>query len=136
MLKQKLLSVVSAVFVTACSQTDRYSCQGKTRNWPLRTDLSRGIEPLRVDIYVTREGFIRWNGKVVSPDNLRQYARINDALLPNPPIVLSHDPFASCENVEFVRDILDRLPMCHEGKCGEQATWERIYGRPVEPPLD
>ncbi len=120
--------------LVGCGESSRPSCVSRERDWPLRADLMRGIDPQLVRIRVDATGGIRFNDRPVGHAELARYLRLLDRQSPPPALRLDHDRGAPCAALEAVRRTLDALPMCRSGHCAGRAAWERTYGPPVPPP--
>ncbi len=120
--------------LSACSKEPNLACPTRDREWPLRSDLLRGIDPQTVRIHVDEKDRIAFNGEFVSQELITRYLRSANDLNPPPALLFEFSNRASCKQVEAVRMMLNSLSMCKKGYCAEHSEWERLYGAKVAPP--
>jgi len=66
------------------------------------------------NIFMHRDGSLRWNGSSVERSQVATYAHITSGMRPPPMLVLVIEDGASCEAVEAVRALIFQ-----QGKCGD-----------------
>lgn len=70
---------------------------------------------------MTRASLPTWNGGVVNAGQLQQYVSITKQMNPVPTLLLVVSPHADCDEVKFVRKIVDDALDCGTDRCVEVA---------------
>lgn len=70
---------------------------------------------------MSRASLPTWNGSTVNAAQLHQYVGITKRMNPVPTLLLVVSPRADCEEVQFVRQIVDGILDCGTDQCVEVA---------------
>lgn len=125
---------VLLALLAGCTSHAPLSCASEIRNWPLRSDLLDGIDPISITIRITRENTIIFNGQRVGLPETARYLEAADQQDPPPSIILDPADASSCDRIGSVRKMMDGLAMCRSGYCAERQQWDSVYGPVVAPP--
>ena len=68
---------------------------------------------------MSRSSLPTWNGGTISAGQLHQYVSITKQMKPVPTLLLIVSPNADCEEVQFVRHLVDGILDCGTDQCVE-----------------
>ncbi|MEQ1725101.1 MAG: biopolymer transporter ExbD [Sphingopyxis sp.] len=78
------------------------------------------IEPLKNNIYISREGLVLWNGAAVNFSQLADYLEQTKTVTPTPELQLQPDPYARYAIVDSVLALIKRSEVGGLGFVGNE----------------
>ena len=111
---------------TSAAPPRTQACAGPPSGWVTsRPDKSQVVNTIviydKVSGPMARSSLPTWNGSVVTAGQLHEYVGITKQMRPVPTLLLIVSPRADCEEVRFVRKIVDDAMDCGTDQCVEVA---------------
>ena len=130
-------AVALCVLLAGCGSEAVYPAQCGTplAGWRTPSD-GYGALSITNRVSIKQDGSLRWNGKRITPEQLRTYSSMLPEMNPIPFTILQIDDGASCSRVQEVREAISNAAKCvdkYGSTCGEGGGQWAIIGDVIGP---